>query len=375
MSKRCRVVPAVPPVVAGTGRAHDRARQRGGAPAAPSDDQRAPCRRAGPQRTLVGVVRVVGQRAAVPRGRRPSRWRRCGARARTSNCSSAACGGGATSPSRRRRRATCGARPRTTATVRPGEAGLRARDVWSPLPPSSTIDGGRASVRPASTGWTGPHGPSSTQLPIDPPAYLPVIHPTQGGRGRSTRLLGRGGRRSQVGGRVAAAVRAFLGRALGVHARRRIAHEDLAPHRRDHPGGHRLRGHAGARPSWLDRRVPGSKCHVRGGWSATVVPWRCGTRLPPGKVVRLTPKGEKAQRRFLAALHATEGAWRTRFGDDAVQTSAPPSKPSSATGRSLPPRGAGARPTSRQLARQGASPRDPPAPPMVLHRGGYPDGS
>ncbi len=91
-----------------------------------------------------------------------------------------------------------------------------------------------------------------------------------------------------------------------------------------------------------------------------------------GKVIRLTPKGQKAQAKYRRVLRETEERWAEQFGPDAV---------------------ADLRASLDQvlgdgvLLRQGTQPYPDgwrasvralptlPLYPMVLHRGGYPDGS
>jgi DNA-binding MarR family transcriptional regulator len=69
-----------------------------------------------------------------------------------------------------------------------------------------------------------------------------------------------------------------------------------------------------------------------------------------GKVVRLTPKGQRARAEYHRILDTTEQHWRTRFG------------------AGLTPYPDGWRASVRK-------PESLPHYPMVLHRGGYPDGS
>jgi DNA-binding MarR family transcriptional regulator len=106
---------------------------------------------------------------------------------------------------------------------------------------------------------------------------------------------------------------------------------------------------------------------------ATVKPESTGSKV---KLLELTPKGEvtrEVSREFVSAI---EERWRTRLGADAVR----------ALRESLESLGAGAPPASSRLF-LGLKPytdgwraavREPetlPHYPMVLHRGGYPDGS
>ncbi len=72
--------------------------------------------------------------------------------------------------------------PQDAATVRARRGGRRAMEVWSPLP--AAIDG-RWRTRLGATmvdRLERALGAIFEQLSIDSPAYLPVIHPTQGGK-------------------------------------------------------------------------------------------------------------------------------------------------------------------------------------------------
>ena len=96
-----------------------------------------------------------------------------------------------------------------------------------------------------------------------------------------------------------------------------------------------------------------------------------------GKVARLTSKGERARSKYGWVLGETEARWSRQFGTD-VSTSLRHSLESLLTGD--PP--ADSSPLARGLEPYPdgwrASVRRPallPHYPMVLHRGGYPDGS
>ena len=96
-----------------------------------------------------------------------------------------------------------------------------------------------------------------------------------------------------------------------------------------------------------------------------------------GKVVRLTAKGEKAQQKYQRLLGATEETWRRQIQRPAPSTgSGPHSRTSSATGRTprLPWQPASS-PTPDNWRARVRRPETLPHHPMVLHRGGYPDGS
>jgi len=95
-----------------------------------------------------------------------------------------------------------------------------------------------------------------------------------------------------------------------------------------------------------------------------------------GKVVRLTPKGLKAQEKFHRILDGTEEQWRTRFGEANIarlralleQLVGEP------TAR-VSPLFLGLEPYPECWRASVRRPEMLPHYPMVLHRGGYPDGS
>jgi DNA-binding MarR family transcriptional regulator len=92
------------------------------------------------------------------------------------------------------------------------------------------------------------------------------------------------------------------------------------------------------------------------------------------KVVRLAPKGRKARDAYLHLLAVIEERWQARFGEDAIRklrdslerlAGDPTASP---LFRGLEPHPGGWRASVRK-------PGTLPHYPMVLHRGGYPDGS
>jgi DNA-binding MarR family transcriptional regulator len=92
------------------------------------------------------------------------------------------------------------------------------------------------------------------------------------------------------------------------------------------------------------------------------------------KVVRLMPKGRKARDAYLHLLTVVEERWQTRFGKDAIRKLRDSLEPlageptASPLFRGLEPHHGGWRASVRK-------PDTLPHYPMVLHRGGYPDGS
>lgn len=95
-----------------------------------------------------------------------------------------------------------------------------------------------------------------------------------------------------------------------------------------------------------------------------------------GQAVRLTPKGQRAQQRYGQQVEVVEDHWRERFGADRVSglrdtlagLAGEPGKPVSPLLDGLKPYPGGWRAAV-------AAPSVLPYYPMVLHRGGFPDGS
>ncbi len=110
---------------------------------------------------------------------------------------------------------------------------------------------------------------------------------------------------------------------------------------------------------------------------------KTGDVVVDAKVARLTPIGREAQE-SASALHAEiEKRWEARFGADAVRRLRAALRAvldqRDALSRGLEPYPDGWRATKRYLAQTNAVVADPlgrlPHHPMVLHRGGWPDGS
>ncbi|MGH3258033.1 MAG: SAM-dependent methyltransferase [Streptosporangiaceae bacterium] len=95
-----------------------------------------------------------------------------------------------------------------------------------------------------------------------------------------------------------------------------------------------------------------------------------------GKIARLTPKGTAAKRAYRDLLGTTEERWRGRFGADPIAALRQPLEALAAAkdGRP-PPLFGGLEPYPDGWRARVRPPAVLPYYPMVLHRGGYPDGS
>ena len=93
-----------------------------------------------------------------------------------------------------------------------------------------------------------------------------------------------------------------------------------------------------------------------------------------GKVARLTPAGLRAQRRYLELLGTVEDRWRQRFGSDATLRQSLEALAVGADGQP-PPLFQALEPYPDNWRASVRPPSTLPHYPMVLHRGGYPDGS
>jgi len=95
-----------------------------------------------------------------------------------------------------------------------------------------------------------------------------------------------------------------------------------------------------------------------------------------GKVARLTPRGLLAQGLYLELLGAVEDRWRDRFGADTIAALRQPLEALAVGPEGQPPPlFQGLEPYPDNWRASVRPPRTLPYYPMVLHRGGYPDGS
>jgi hypothetical protein len=268
--------------------------------------------------------------------------------------------------------------PQDGAVVRPTESTEWAAEVWRAMP--AVLDGrwrarfGDQVVRRLETAL----GAVFDRLPVAPPAYLPVVHPTQNGRAepRPPCEPGAGGSGRRAPGPdlselLSGVLLAFtldferesrVSMAIGANTLRVL---DRAGVRlRDLPRVTGVSKEANAMcAGWLGRR----DCALTG-------PDPGASR---GKVLRLTHKGEHAQRNFRRSLGAVEQAWRSAYGASAVDEVRAALEPVVGDGTlASSPLAGGLEPhPDNWRAALWDRPDTLPHYPMVLHRGGYPDGS
>lgn len=268
--------------------------------------------------------------------------------------------------------------PQDGATVRTRQASRRAQEVWSQLP--AVID----------ARWRARLGATAVDrvervlrvvfdgLSIDPPAYLPVTHPTQNGKVERPRQRGVAGDAAALlppNGTLSPLLSGVLvAFTVDFESRARIALPISANTLRVlDPSGTRIgdlprltgvsREANAMCAGWLERR----------GCAVT----EPDSTAPRGKVLRLTAKGQRAQRNHQNLLGATEESWRTRYGAATIDDLSSALEhvvgdgtfASSPLAPGLVPYPDNWRAALRRL------PETLPHHPMVLHRGGYPDGS
>jgi DNA-binding MarR family transcriptional regulator len=206
--------------------------------------------------------------------------------------------------------------PLQEVVVRPRKAGRMAREVWPPLP--ALVD----------DRWRTRLGPPAVdrlesalqavfgELTIDPPEFLPVVHPTQGGalyaprpRGDTAKSLPRSGALSRL---LSGILFAFT---VDFESASRISLPISAT-------SLRTLGRTGTRVGDLPR-LTGVSREANAMCTGWLERHGCVTTEPDatarrGKVVRLTAKGEKAQQKYRRLLSATEETWRARYGTHTV---------------------------------------------------------
>jgi DNA-binding MarR family transcriptional regulator len=267
--------------------------------------------------------------------------------------------------------------PQDDAMVHARRAGLRAREVWSQLPTeiddrwrerlgAAAVDRLRDALRAV-----------FDRLSIEPPAYLPVVHPTQGGKADTPPrrdgmaaapvLLPAAGALSPLLSGVLLAftvdfeAQARIALAIGANTLRVLDGTGTRVGDLPRLTGVSREGNAMC-AGWLERRG----CCVTERDEAS----------RRGKVIRLTPKGRKAQQNFRRLVDTTEQSWRTRFGATTMDALHVVLADVVGDGTfATSPLAPGLVPYPDNWRARVRRPQTLPHYPMVLHRGGYPDGS
>jgi len=267
-------------------------------------------------------------------------------------------------------------RPDDDWTLRSTAAGRRAQEVWRPLAGvvearwaarfgSAAIDSLRASLQ-AVVG----------DLALNLPDYLPVVYPTQNGKAeipppREPAAVSDPSRNLELSALVSQALLAFTldferesRISLPVSANTLRVLDEAGVRVRDLPSVTGVSKEANAMAvGFLERHG-----------CVLVEPDPSAGR---GKTVRLSRKGRGAQDKYRRILGATEEHWRSQLGEDTVDALR------GSLGRLVgeqPRRGTsplfgGLEPYPEGWRASDTKPETLPHYPMVLHRGGYPDGS
>jgi hypothetical protein len=252
-----------------------------------------------------------------------------------------------------------------TTVVRTTRHGRLAQDVWRALP---TVMDERWRARLGDDAVERLHHALATvfvRLPIDPPAFLPVVYPTQNGRaevappGPPTHAADSG--TADLVTLLAGVLLAFtldfeaeskLALAISANTLRVLSAEPTRL--RDLP---RLTGVSKEGNAMCTGFLVRRDC-------AVIEPDPTASR---GKVIRLTDRGVKAGVKAERTLAATEERWRTTFGAPALDALRAALASSSLA--------AGLAPEPGNWRASVRTPETLPHYPMVLHRGGFPDGS
>ncbi len=267
--------------------------------------------------------------------------------------------------------------PQDDVVVHPRKAVLRAREVWAGLP--SVVD----------ARWRGRLGAPAVdrlerslrgvfdRLPVEPPAYLPVIYPTQGGKLEEPRRRaapdGPSGPSPVVATLSPLLSGVLLAFTVEVESTARISLPISA-------NSLRVLDRSGTRVSDLPRRTGVSREA-----NAMCIGWldrhgcvviEADPTARRGKVVRLTSKGEKVQQKARRLLGVTEESWRARYGSADVEELRAALLAVVGDGTfAASPLAPGLVPHPDNWRAGVRPPETLPHHPMVLHRGGYPDGS
>ena len=269
--------------------------------------------------------------------------------------------------------------------VRPTRAGRIARETWRPLAADieerwrerfgeGSIEAMRASLQAV-----------VDQFDVDLPLYLPIVYPTQNGKAEifaPATAPGPGTESDATPGRLdlsALLARTLLHFTLDFEGQSRISLPISA-------NTLRVLGGSGAGPGVRVRDLPGLTGVSKEANAMAVgflerrgcVVTEADPSATRGKIVRLTAKGQAAQDKYRRLLAATREQWDQRFGPARMETLLTSLVEVVGEEDDEPRRSrllAGMKPYPDGWRASVRSPGTLPHYPMVLHRGGYPDGA
>jgi DNA-binding MarR family transcriptional regulator len=262
-----------------------------------------------------------------------------------------------------------------TALVRTTRHGRLAQEIWRALP---TVIDERWRAQLGDDAVERLHHALATvfkELPIDPPAFLPVVSPTQNGKAEAAPLGAPGHQPDENGTTdlitlLAGVLHSFtldfeaqskLSLSIGANTLRVLS--ETPTRLRDLP------------------RLTGVSKEGNAMCTGFLVRRACALSEPDpnatrGKVIRLTPKGVTARANAVRNLAATEEQWRATFGAPALNALRGALEPLVGDGTlASSPLAAGLQPAPATWRAKVPTPETLPHYPMVLHRGGFPDGS
>ncbi len=267
-------------------------------------------------------------------------------------------------------------RPSDDSVVRPTAAGRGAQEVWRPL--ARVIDERwRQRLGDCAVGelrrslWS-----VVKQIDLVLPDYLPVVYPTQNGKAETPALRNpvtvASARDSHLDLSVLLS-RVLLAFTIAFEGESRISLPISA-------NTLRVLAPTGIRVRDLPRLTGVSK--EANSMSVGFLARHGCVVLEPdpaasrGKVVRLTAKGQKAQDKYRRILAATEVGWRARFGGACIRSLRESLEHVVGDARAgSSPLFPGLAPYPEGWRASVRAPENLPHYPMVLHRGGFPDGS
>ncbi len=212
-------------------RVHDRDRQRGRTPPTPPDEPRRPARPPPTAGMRRGWCRSrCGPTCSSTSKTRGSRWLISEGGPARADCSSGACAVGGTSPCIPRGARRSGTLPPTTSWSVPPQRVGSAGAVWSTVPAVVDVRWRDRFGAAELDALSGALRTLFVRLPVVPPAFLPVVYPTQNGKAEPLppSSSGAGALPAQLSALLSGVLVAFA-----LDAERTFP--DLTSHRRQHP--------------------------------------------------------------------------------------------------------------------------------------------